>query len=186
MSNRSGPPSPHGTAVVVKSGPHSPHGASPAPGPQPSPGGSSAGSGGGAASGTAAATAEAKEPGAETREDTVSLTLSIPRPEPFSVFVKSDEGGGVQVDSIEIRICEDDQAGFTALMEADQPVSLNEPHESHVFPLSEKRLKRRLKAGETVEVRVHYIAPDYSQIRIGIIEQEHHHKLGRFIEHLFR
>jgi hypothetical protein len=184
MPKKSGPNPPHGT-VVVKSGPNPPHGGGPVAGPSPQ-GGLPARPGAGASSGTATATAEAKEPGAETREDTVTLTVSIPKPKPFSVFVKVDEGSGVQIDSIQIRICKDHQPSVMAFIEADLPIVLNESNESHVFPLGEEHLKLalpRLKAGETVEVKVHYLAPDKSQIRIGVIGTEHHGWLRNFIPH---
>ena len=192
LSKKSGPNNPHGgvrAEVTVKSGPNNPHGGvAVTSGPNNPHGGSVAGPQGDATAGAGTATAEATEPEAETREDTVSIRLSIPHPEPFSVFVRSDDKGGVQIDSIEIRICKADEPVFTALLDADLPVMLRQPAESHVFPLSEEQLTRAMhhfKAGETVEVRVHYIAPDNSQVGIGIIGREHHHTLGRFIEHLF-
>lgn len=190
MGKKSGPNPPHGGAVVtVKSGPHPPHGSPPpvTSGPNPPHGGLSAVSQSSAATGTAAAAAEETEAEPGTREDTVSLRLSIPKPEPFSVFVKSDKEGGVQIDSIEIRICKEDQPVFSALSDSDARISLK-PNESHVFLFSEEQLKSALphiEAGESVEVKVHYVAPDNSEVQIGIIEKRHHHTLGEVIKHFF-
>ncbi len=191
MSKKSGPNNPHGGAVVtVKSGPNNPHGGA-APvssGPNNPHGGVSAVSQAGASTGSGAAAAEATEPEPETREETVSLRLSISEPEPFSVFISTDDKGGVQIESIEVEICDQDRPLFTTLVSSDLPVLLKNPAEPHVFPFSEEQIARllpHLKRGESVEVKVHYLAPNNSQIRIGIIGRAHHNSLGRFIEHLF-
>ncbi len=191
---KSGPYPPHGGAeVTVKSGPYPPHGAPPPPPPPESgkypPHGGSAPAPNPTASGGAAAALQAAEPEPATRAEAVGIRFAIHKPEPFSVFITSSDRGDVQIQSIKIEIQNRERPVFTEVVEKELPLVLNNPSESHVFPFSNEQLDRvlpHLQVGNYVKVRVDYRAAEESELTIGIIEREHHHKLGRFIEHLFR
>jgi hypothetical protein len=175
---------PHGlrAEVTVTSGPHPPHGLLAA---VPNQG---AGSVAGGASGGGAAPAPAAEPGTATRSETVAIRLSVPKPHPFSVFISTPEAHRIEIQAIEIHIYNRDRCVFNTVVGADLPLTLENPAESHVFPLTDEQLQTvlpHLEQGNEVEVRVRYLAADDSQLRIGIIGKHSHHTLGEFIEHLF-
>ncbi len=179
----SGPNPPHGKAlkpgvhaeIMVKSGPNPPHG-----GPAPHPVGA----------GAAAAPAPAPnaQPEAETRSGAVSVRLSVQKAQPFSVFLATPDRNPIQIESLEIEIYDTDRSVFTTALSADLPVVLSNPDESHIFPFTDQQLAKfsqHLKIGNTVEVKIRYLAPDDSDLTIGIVGKESHNNLGTFIEHLF-
>lgn len=182
----SGPNPPHGQAsetelhaeVTVTSGPNPPHGGA-AVAPHTLTSGA----------GPAAAPAVAPDAQAANRSETVAIRLSVPKPHPFSVFISSTRGKQIQIESIEIHIYDNDKPVFNTLVAAGSPVVLTEASESHVFPLSDQQLAQllpHLQAGNVVEIRVQYLAPENSELKIGIIGKDFHSKLGHYIEHLFQ
>ncbi|MGI9075307.1 MAG: hypothetical protein ACR2JB_29205 [Bryobacteraceae bacterium] len=175
---------PHGlrAEVTVTSGPHPPHGLAAVS----NQGAAASADGGASASG--AAPALAAEPEMVTRSETVAIRLSVPKPHPFSVFISTPEAHRIEIQAIEIHIYKRDRCVFNTVVGADLPLTLENPAESHVFPLTDEQLETvlpHLEEGNEVEVRVRYLAPDNSQLRIGIIGKHSHHTLGEFIEHLF-
>jgi hypothetical protein len=114
-----------------------------------------------------------------TRSEVVSVRLEGLRPRPFSVLVSTHTPGAILIESVEISICEEDEPVFNIPVSASS-VLLNKPGDGQVFRLTDQQLdaiSRHLEHGNTIKVRVQYLAADRSELNISIVPKHSHHKL---------
>lgn len=113
-----------------------------------------------------------------TRADLVSVRLEARRPRPFSIVISSDTPGKILIESVEVSICEEDEPVFNIPVSASTVV-LNKPRDSRVFHLTDQQLaaiSEHLERGNTVKVRVRYLAEEESELTVSIIEKDSHHR----------
>jgi hypothetical protein len=163
----SGPIPPHGLQVTVTSGPIPPHGRalSGAAGPNPQP------------SHRRSASARPNEAESFTRTEIVSVRLEARRPRPFSIVISTDTPGKILIESVEVSICEEDEPVFNIPV-SDSSVVLKK-RDNRVFRLTDQQLaaiSEHLEHGNTVKIRVRYLAEDESELTISIIEKDSHHR----------
>jgi hypothetical protein len=114
-----------------------------------------------------------------TRAEIVSIRLADRKPRPFSVLLWIDTPGAILIESVEVSICEEDEPVFNIPVSTSS-VELKRARDSQVFRLTDQQLaaiSEHLEQGNTVKVRVRYLAADRSELKISIIEKEPHHKL---------
>jgi hypothetical protein len=165
----SGPIPPHGLQVTVTSGPIPPHGRalSGAAGPNPQQ------------SDRRSASDRRNEAESFTRADMVSVRLVGRARHPFSILISSDTPGEILIESVEVSICDEDEPVFNIPVSTSRVV-LKKARDSEVFRLTDQQLaaiSEHLERGETVKVRVRYLAADESELKISIIEKDSHHRL---------
>jgi hypothetical protein len=164
----SGPHPKHGLSVTVSSGPNPKHGNpghSKAARENPGP----------------AAQDHRGESEPFTRTETVSIRLVEHKP--FSVLVSIHTPGAILIEFVEISIYEGDEPVCNIPISASS-VSLNEPGDSELFRLTDRQLdtiSEHLEHGNTVKVKVRYLAAERSELTISIIDKECHHKFGWFL-----
>jgi hypothetical protein len=161
----SGPNPPHELQLTVSSGPNPPHGSralSATAGRNPSQ----------------SASDGSDESQSFTRADIVSVRLLARKPRPFVILISS-ERGKILIESVEVSICDEDEPVFNIPVSTSSVV-LKKSRDSEVFRLTDQQLaaiSEHLERGETVKVRVRYLAADESELKISIIEKDSHHRL---------
>ena len=118
-----------------------------------------------------------------TRIETVSLRLAGRKPRPFSVLVSIHTPGAILIEFVEISIYEEDEPVCNIPISSSSVV-LNEPGDNQVFRLTDQQLAtiaEHLEHGNTVKVKVRYLAAEQSELTISIIDKDSHHKLGYLV-----
>ncbi|MDQ6733316.1 MAG: hypothetical protein M3Z35_04240, partial [Nitrospirota bacterium] len=162
----SGLPPKHGLLVTVSSGPYPKHG-NPA---RSTPAGENP------ATGTLRHGADS-EP--FTRTETVSVRLPYRKPRRFSVYALLHIQGAILIESVEISIYEEDEK-VCDIPISTSSVLLEKQGDSHVFRPTDRQfdtIAEYLEDGKTVAVRVHYLAAEQSELKVGVIDRHCHHKL---------
>jgi hypothetical protein len=114
------------------------------------------------------------------RSETVSIRLPDRKPHRFSVYALLHRPGPILIESVEIAIYDDDEKVCDIVISTSS-VLLEKPGDSHVFCSTERQfdaISEHLEDGNTTTVRVHYLAPERSELKIGVIDKHCHHKLG--------
>jgi hypothetical protein len=115
-----------------------------------------------------------------TRTETVSIRLPDRKPHPFSVYALLHRPGPILIESVEIAIYDEDEKVCDIVISTSS-VLLEKPRDSHVFRPTDRQfdaISEHLEDGNTVTVRVHYLARERSELKIGLIDKHGHHKLG--------
>jgi hypothetical protein len=115
-----------------------------------------------------------------TRTEIVSVRLPDRKPHRFSVYALLDRPGPILIESVEISIYEEGEK-VCDIRISTSSVLLEKPGDSHVFSPTGRQLdaiSEHLEDGITATVRVHYLALERSELKIGVIDKHCRHKLG--------
>jgi hypothetical protein len=115
-----------------------------------------------------------------TRSETVSIRLPDRKPHRFSVYALLDRPGPILIESVEISIYEEGEK-VCDIRISTSSVLLEKPGDSHVFSPTGRQLdavSEHLEHGITATVRVHYLALERSELKIGVLDKHCRHKLG--------
>jgi hypothetical protein len=114
-----------------------------------------------------------------TRSETVSIRLPDRKPHCFSVYALLDRPGPILIESVEISIYEEDEK-VCDIPISTSSVLLEKPGDSHVFRPTDRQfdaISEHLEHGKTVEINVHYLAAEQSELKIGVIDRHCRHRL---------
>ena len=166
----SGLPPKHGLLVTVSSGPPPPHG---------NPACSTAVQ----QNSAPAAPHHRHDSDPFTRAETISIRLPDRKPRPFAVFALLHTPDAILIEFVEISIFEENEP-VCKIPLSTESVLLEKQGDSHVFRPTDRQfaeISEHLECGRTVKVVVHYLAGQQSELKIGVIDQQSHHKLGYFL-----
>jgi hypothetical protein len=113
-----------------------------------------------------------------TRNEIVSLRLVDRKPDRFFVSLSTHTPGEIQIESIEIQVCEDEKPVFN--IPVCSGVRVKKARNAQIFRLTDQQyaaIPEHLRERESVRVTVRYLAAEESELKISIVEKNSHHVL---------